>query len=201
MSQEMPQVRIARPEDETAILSMCRRLWEENGLFSYNEDKVRECLHHCYNRKPVKEGEPPETPVVVGVIENNYKIIEASTCLMVSEFYYSDDWHLAELWNFVDEPYRRSKNIDALVEFGKGISVQMGIPYFTGIITNKQMAGKVRKYRRLLGHPAGAFFIYNAPWKSEPMEDHFELRARLKQVAGVCVDTASLRCIFEFVEI
>jgi hypothetical protein len=53
------------------------------------------------------------------------------------------------------------------------------------------MAGKVRKYRRLLGHPAGAFFIYNAPWKTEPMEDHFDLRGRLKQVADVCASNTS----------
>jgi hypothetical protein len=181
MSQELPQVRIATPEDETALLAMCRRLWSENGLFSYNEEKVRDCLHKCYARKSAGD-----TPVIVGVIENNDGIIEASTCLTCSDYFYSDDWHLAELWNFVDEPYRKSKNIDALLEFGKGCAVKMGIPYITGIITNKSMAGKVRKYRRLLGHPAGAFFIYNAPWKSEPMEDHFELRARLKQTADVC---------------
>lgn len=161
-------------------MAMCRRLWEENGLFSYNEEKVRDCLHKCYARKSANE-----TPVIVGVVANG-STIEASTCMMVSDFYYTDDWHLAELWNFVDEPYRKSKNIEALIEFGKGCAVKMGIPYLTGIITNKQMAGKVRKYRRLLGQPAGAFFIYNAPWKAEPMEDHSDLRVRLKQTAGVC---------------
>jgi hypothetical protein len=181
MSNDLPEVRIAQPQDEAAIMAMCRRLWEENGLFSYNEEKVRDCLHKCYARKSANE-----TPVIVGVIANSDGIIEASTCMMVSDFYYTDDWHLAELWNFVDEPYRKSKDIEALIEFGKGCSLKMNIPYLTGIITNKQMAGKVRKYRRLLGHPAGAFFIYNAPWKSEPMEDHVELRSRLKQVAGVC---------------
>lgn len=181
MSNDLPEVRIAQPQDEPEIMAMCRRLWEENGLFSYNEEKVRDCLHKCYARNSANE-----TPVIVGVIANSEGIIEASTCMMVSDFYYTDDWHLAELWNFVDEPYRKSKDIEALIEFGKGCSNKMGIPYLTGIITNKQMAGKVRKYRRLLGQAAGAFFIYNAPWKSDPMEDHFELRTRLKQIAGVC---------------
>lgn len=181
MTSDLPEVTIAMPDDEEAIMAMCRRLHAENGLFSFNDDKVRNCLRMCYARTSARQ-----TPVIVGIIKNADGVIEASTCLMCCDFYYSDDWHLAELWNFVDEPFRRSKNIEALLEYGKSISLKMGIPYFTGIITNKQMAGKVRKYRRLLGHPAGAFFIYNAPWKSEPMEDHFELRNRLKQIAGVC---------------
>jgi hypothetical protein len=65
----------------------------------------------------------------------------------------------------------------------------MDIPFFTGIITNKQMAGKVRLYRRLLGYPTGAFFLYNADkWKPQPMEDHLDLRTRLKEFIVKCSD-------------
>src|SRR5580698_530928 len=135
-SRDLPTVTIARPDQESAIMAMCNRLWEENGLFSYNPEKVRQCLHQCYARK-----DENATPVIVGVITNETGQIEASTCLMVSDFYYTDDWHLAELWNFVDEPYRASRNAEALIQFGKSCADTMSVPFFTGIITNKQMAG------------------------------------------------------------
>jgi hypothetical protein len=179
MQQELPAVRIARPADEEAVMESCRRLHRENGLFSFNDDKVRSCLHRCFNA----EG------TIVGVIGEPGNL-QASTCMAISDYYYSNDWHLAELWNYVEKEHRRSRNAEALIEFGKECSEKMGVPFLTGIITNKQMAGKVRLYRRLLGYPAGAFFIHNASWKSEPMEDHGTLRARLKDYAKMCNEFA-----------
>jgi hypothetical protein len=178
MQQELPVVRIATRADEEEIMAMCRRLHEENGLFTLNEKKVRECLRKCYDR----EGS------VVGVIGEPGNL-QASTCLMISSFYYTDDWHLEEHWNFVDKDFRKARNAEALIEFNKACAIKMGIPLFTGIITNKQMAGKVRLYRRLLGHPAGAYFVYNAKWNVDPIASHGELRGRLKEWAKTCNDS------------
>ena len=183
VKQDRPAVTIALRQDEEEIMEQCRRLHKENGLFTLNDAKVRKYLRLCYARENANA-----TPVIVGVIKNKGRI-EASTCLMVSDFYYTDDWHLAELWNFVDEPYRKSHNAEALIEFGKVCSDKMKIPFFTGIITNKQMAGKVRLYRRLLGYPTGAFFIHGAKWTSEPMQDHTDLRRQLKEYAQLCNDS------------
>lgn len=128
---------------------MTKRLHAENGMFTYDEGKVRALLHRCFKGDKV----------IVGVIGASGRI-EASTCLGIGDFYYTGDWHLEEFWNFVDADYRRSKNADALIEFGKSCADKMKIPFFTGIITAKQMAGKVRLYRRRLGHPIGAYFLY-----------------------------------------
>lgn len=178
MTQEqLPYVRIATPEDEESVMAMCRRLHSENGLFTLNETKVRALLHRCYK----KDG------TIIGVIGQPGHL-EASTCLAISDFHYTDDWHLAEFWNYVEEPFRKSANAEALIEFGKACAVKMDIPFITGIITNKQMAGKVRLYRKLLGYPTGAFFCYNSKWKSEPIEDHSALRQRLKDFAKMCND-------------
>ena len=130
---------------------MTRRLHAENGTFGYDEKKVRELLKRCF----LKQG------TIVGVIGEPGHI-EASTCLGIGDFYYTGDWHLEEFWNYVEPEYRRSKNADALIEFGKSCADKMGIPFFTGIITAKQMAGKVRLYRRRLGPPIGAYFMYGA---------------------------------------
>lgn len=178
MPQALPYVRIATPEDEEPVMAMCRRLHTENGLFSLNEDKIRALLHRCYK----KEG------TIVGVIGEPGHI-EASTCLMISDYYYTDEWHLGELWNYVEESFRKgTDNAEALIEFGKACAVKMNLPFITGVITNKQMAGKVRLYRRLLGYPSGAFFCYNSQWKTEPIEKHDLLRHRLREWAQKCND-------------
>ncbi len=150
MSQaELPAVRIATPRDEDEVVAMTKRLHAENGMFKYDDDKVRTLLRRCFSGDKV----------IVGVIGEPGKI-EASTCLGIGDFYYTGDWHLEEFWNFVDAEYRRSKNADALIEFGKSCADKMGIPFFTGIITAKQMMPKVRLYRRRLGPPVGAYFLY-----------------------------------------
>jgi hypothetical protein len=172
----LPTVRLATPGDEEEIMAMCRRLHAENGLFALREDKVRGCLRKYYKRDGA----------IVGVIGST-GALEASTCLLFSEMYYTDEWHLAELWNFVDSDFRRTRNAEALIEFGKRSAKQIGVPFITGIITNNRTAGKVRLYRRMLGYPAGAFFVFNGNWQqqSEPtIEDFwrpFETRADKRQ--------------------
>lgn len=164
-------------------MDMCHRLHDENGVFEMVDKKVRYLIQNCIFGV---DGKPGNT--IVGVIGEPGHI-EASICLMIANVYYTNDWHLEEFWNFVDKPYRRSRNAEALIEFAKGCADKMQIPLLTGIITNKQMAGKVRLYRRLLGYPTGAYFLYNADkWKPEPMEDHNDLRFRLKEYAAKCSD-------------
>lgn len=168
----LPVVRLATPQDEDGIVAMCHRLWQENGLFSLSEYKVRDCIRRCFNRHGA----------IVGVVGSPGHL-QASICMEITNFYYTDDLHLAELWNFVEEPYRRSRNAEALLEYGKDWARKLEMPFFTGIITNKQMRAKVRLYRRLLGYPVGAFFLYNGRWAVEPMADFTDLKAKLRTAA------------------
>jgi hypothetical protein len=145
-------------------MTLCRSLHDENGLFSLNENKIRAIFRQFYERRGV----------IVGVIGKTGKI-EASTCLLITDNYYTDDKHLTELWNHVGKDYRHSRNAEALIVFGKNCSDKIGIPLITGIITNNRVAGKVRLYRQLLGYPAGAFFVYNGHWMDgvKPSEEDF----------------------------
>lgn len=171
----IPLVRMAQPEDEEHLVSMCLRLHAENALFSLNEEKVRGLIQRYFK----KDG------VIIGVIGLPGSL-QASTCLELSKFYYTDDFHLEEFWNFVEEPFRRSRNAEALVQFGKSCAEQMKMPLVTGIVTNTRMAGKVRLYRRMLGPPAGAYFVHNTKWSTEPLEDHSDTIRQLREAARVC---------------
>ena len=166
---DLPHVRLAVPGDEEDIVAMCRRLHAENGLFTLNEFKVRDCIRRCYNRHGSIVG-------VVGVPGE----LQGSICMELTTFYYTDDMHIAELWNYVDAPYRRgSRNAEALIRYGLDWQTKLGLPFFTGIVTDKQMLAKVRLYRKLLGQPVGAFFLVGGNWKPEPMADFSDLKNRL----------------------
>ncbi len=176
-SADLPVVRLAVPADEAPILAMCRRLHAENGLFSLNENKVRDLVRRYYERKGTTIG-------VVGPIGSPEGVI----CLMFSEQYYTDDWHLAEVWNFVDEPFRASRNAEALVAFAKRCADELRLPLIIGIITRSRTAAKVRLYRRLLGPPAGAFWVHNGQWvNDDPLDgklwkDLLTEQSRLREV-------------------
>jgi len=176
LTSDLPHVRIATPADEDEIMAMCRALHDENGLFSLEEAKIRHLIRRCFNRDKC----------IVGVIGPTGKI-EASTCLVIADSYYTNDWHLAEQWNHVGKEHRQSRNAEALIEFAKKCSDEIGIPLVIGIITNNRVAGKVRLYRQHLGYPAGAFFVHNGKWKDgvKPSEDDFtrpfESRAERRQ--------------------
>src|SRR5262245_66687015 len=101
---DLPKVRIATRADEEEVMAMCRALHEENGLFSLDEGKIRDIFRKYYDRKGAIIG-------VIGQAGN----IEASTCLLISDNYYTNDNHLAELWNHVGRDYRHSRNAEALI--------------------------------------------------------------------------------------
>ena len=153
----LPIVRPAVPEDRPEIWQMCRELHAENGIFGFDEDCVNAMLDKHYQR----------TGGIIGVIGSTGRL-EASCCLVFADIWHSkSDTHIEEIWNYVKPAYRKSHNVDALMEFSKAASLKIGVPLMAGVITNKHTAAKVRLYQRHYGTPAGAFFVYNAQWQNE----------------------------------
>lgn len=144
------RVRLATPQDEEEILGICHRLHAENGLMPLCDRKMREVLNEAFEAKGG----------IIGVIGAPGKI-EGCILLRIGQMWYSDEWCLDELFNFVLPEYRRSRNALELVEFAKTCAERLHIPLFIGIISNERTASKVKLYERRLKKPAGAFFIYN----------------------------------------
>lgn len=162
VGEPLPAVRLASPSDETELMDMVQRLHAENGLFSFSRSK---CLNRMRQLLRCKGG-------IVGVIGAPGSI-QASIGLAIADHYYTDDLHLCELWNYVDEKFRRSRNAESLIEFAKRCAVEIKTPLIIGVVTNIRMAGKIRLYRRRLGYPAGAFFVHNGAWQEPPSKDDF----------------------------
>lgn len=157
-----PTVRLAVKAEEEEIMEMCREIHSENGMVAMSEGKVRGMLNKAFN----KEGG------IIGVI-GNPGALEAIIMIVMTKQWSSDDDHLEELFAYVRRPFRTKYNgtdtiriphAEALVNFAKKCSDEIGIPLVIGIITNKRTAGKVRLYRSILGYPAGAYFVVNAKW-------------------------------------
>lgn len=157
-----PTVRLAMKAEEEELMEMCREIHAENGLVSMAEDKVRSMLNRAFN----KEGG------IIGVIGKPGSL-EAIIMIVMTNFWSSNDTHLEELFSYVRRPFRTKYNgpdtikmphAEALVNFAKKCSDDIGVPLVIGIITNKRMAGKVRLYRSILGYPAGAYFVVNPKW-------------------------------------
>jgi hypothetical protein len=162
----MPIVRKADIRDEPEIMAMCRDLHRENGIFTMSDDKVRDYLRRAF----AKQG------AVIGVIGPPGRI-EGSIYLMISDFWYSQEWHLAELWSYVMPQYRKSNNAKELINFAKRCSDELKVPAVIGIISNERTKAKVQLYQRQLGTAAGAFFLYGG--KTGQCTDTIESRLHM----------------------
>lgn len=142
-------VRKAAAADEPELLEMCRNLHSENGMFSMDDAKVSEMLHRAFNKKGA----------IVGVIGETGKI-QGAIFLLISTFWYTNDWCLEELFNYVRPEYRKSTNAKDLINFGKRCSDDLGIPLVIGVVSNERTRAKLGLYQRQLAEPVGAYFLH-----------------------------------------
>jgi hypothetical protein len=148
----------ARPDDRDEVIEICREDWEENSQFSLSMPKLETMVDRILDRG---EG-------VIGLIRREGEI-EALMVLQVSQFWYSDDWCLEEVLNFVRPQFRRSTNAKDMISFAKRCSDEIGIPLVIGIVSNERTAAKIALYERQLGKPCGGYFIYSKKRLAAPL--------------------------------
>lgn len=141
-------VRLAGPQDEAGIMTLCELLHEENGLPPMDRELVRDTIQAAFDQRGG----------VIGVI-GPVGALEGVIYLSISRFWYSHTPHLEELFNFVHPDHRKSSHAKALIEFAKGCASD-GVRLVIGVVSNKRTEAKVRLYERRLGKPAGAYFVY-----------------------------------------
>lgn len=162
---QVSRVRKATAADEPDLMHLCRELQSENALMPMNQDRVLQYLRRAFN----SEG------AICGVIGDVGRI-EGAIYLVIGNFWYSDQWHLEEFFNFVRPQYRRSNNAKDLIGFAKRCSDEIGIPLVIGIISNERTEAKVRLYERQLAKPSGAFFVHN-PLATQASSTHVQRAA------------------------
>ena len=152
-------VSIAQPEDEDELYDvLSQELFNENGTFSLSERKGRGFIRETVNK--MNYG-------IIGVIREEGSIA-ATIGMTLGTFWYSDDWHVEEYWNFVRPEFRksigtenkRSNYAHDLINFAKWYSERMELILNIGIISTKHTEAKCRLYGRILV-PVGQFFMHN----------------------------------------
>lgn len=180
-------VRTATAADAPEIMRLLRLMHAESGMQALDEDCAREVFDRAFQKKGG----------IIGVI-GPQDDIHGMICLLITRSWYTSEFHLEELFNYVRPDARKSDHAKTLIRFAAHCSDQIGIPLMIGVLTNRAMAAKVRLYRQVLGYPAGAFFVYGAKdWaNSQPANEEFWLGAfpettsqkrrikRLKTIAG-----------------
>lgn len=167
-------VRIATAADSDEIMRLLNMMHAEGGILPLSELAAKRTFDLAFNRQGG----------ILGVIGEPGDI-KAMIFLLISKFWYTEEHHLEELFNFVrpDVRHRPGKSAKEgyafqLIEFAKKCSNEIGIPLTIGILTNIRMEGKVRLYRRALDDvPAGAWFVHFPPgkgWQNETNADFWK---------------------------
>lgn len=135
----------------------------ENGMMPLDEQCASEFFARAFDRKGG----------IIGVIGEPGDI-RAQIYLLLSRFWYTKAMHLEEMFNYVRPDCRQSDYARTLMAFGQRCSDEIKVPLLIGVLTNSRMEGKVRLYRRQMGVPAGAFFVYGANWTlCDPSREDF----------------------------
>ena len=146
-------VRIAGPEDTAEIVNLFLWMHQENGIFNLDEEKTENFIKMATEHR---HG-------IIGVIDGKDGM-DGMICLIPDQLWYSNEWFLNEVFNFVHPEARRSTRAKSLISFAKKMSDEMNMPLILGVVSNYRTEAKVKLYERQFPK-AGAFFIHNASAK------------------------------------
>lgn len=146
-------VRIADWNDEPEIIRLLHMMWAEGGMFPLDIEKSREAFAKAFSHKGG----------IIGVVGDPGNL-EAMIFLGIGQYWYTKDDHLGEIFNYVRPDCRRSGHAKDLILFGRSTAEKLGMPLVIGVMSNLRTEGKVLLYKRLLGIPVGAYFVYGVKW-------------------------------------
>lgn len=143
-------VRLGVPEDIKPIYDLMMLAHEECGEHKVSPDKVLHKIALATHRQASLIG-------VVGDVGE--KVLKGYVLLIIDPVWYSDDYQLLEVSNFVHPDFRRSDFAKQLIVFSKRCADNLSLDLTMGVFSNERTEAKVRLYRRQLP-PVGAFFCY-----------------------------------------
>lgn len=146
-------VRIASMDDRAGMLSLLDLMHAENGVASLCRPKMEAALDRGLRRERS----------LIGVIGDNK--IEAAIGLVIHSWWYSEDAHFEDIFNFVHPEHRKSSHARELLGFAKKAADDLGIQLLIGVLSTERTQAKVKLYERIFGPSAGAGFVYPRPQK------------------------------------
>lgn len=146
------RIRIGTPEDMHDCMALALTACEENGFLNPAPDKLAQ---EMWSALSLDNG-------IVGLIGQPDGKPEGITLLRIGSMWYSRSVVVEEKAIFIHKDFRSAKGGRGrkLCEFGKSVADALQIPLIIGVLSNTRTEAKTRMYRRILGEPAGAFWLY-----------------------------------------
>lgn len=141
-------VRLALPHEREAIFNLMLEAYADNGRGNVSHHKLMSVIDRTLGRQGG----------LMGVIEEDGKLV-ALVALCLSQYCYTDDWHIEELINYVHRDYRRSTHAKSLIRFAKWTADYLNVELLMGIISHERVEAKIRLYEREMTL-TGAIFRY-----------------------------------------
>lgn len=146
---EFADIAFVKKGDEAALMKVLERNHEENPLATLSWPKVEAIVRRGIDQELA----------LIGVIRGPKGVIEATAGFLISQWWFSEEFHLEELWIYVVPEYRRSTHARHLYRWAKYLSDEMKMPIVSGVMTLEKMRPKVRLAQRELPQ-VGAVFMY-----------------------------------------
>jgi hypothetical protein len=153
-------VRFATPEDEPAILSRLLEDVAENASHIAPPSEARIMAQVQAGTR--KQGG------IVGIIDGDNDKPAAVCVLIPAQWWWSEDWYLFEVCNYVHPDHRRSKCIDDLIDFERWLADEWTVQYgrqvhlLTGVMGTRRLHAKILLYWRRLTE-VGRAYLYPPP--------------------------------------
>lgn len=162
----MSIVRLGTRDDEHELLKLLTLMHEEGGMFDLDISRAQEMFSMAFDQKGG----------VLGVI-GPPNDVQAAIFLLITRYWYTNQYHLEELFCYVRPDFRTSKHASDLLNFSKQSSDLLKLPLSIGVLSNIEAEGKLKLYYRKFGTPAGAFFAYGAKWVNgkQPSDDFWKV--------------------------
>lgn len=141
-------VRKATSNHKSIILDICRQNHEENGQFNLDMGKVEATVDRALHN----EG-------AIGIVGKPDKI-EGAILLSIGQFWYTKEYCLEEVFNYVLPEYRKSTHAKDMIKFAIRCSDEIPLPLVIGVVSNERTRAKLELYKRQLGDPVGGYFLH-----------------------------------------
>ena len=147
-------VRVATVDDLHEVMDLAIAAAKENSLFDTTATHLLQTIWPAVNQQHS----------IIGAIGKQDGPIEGMVVLVVGTLPYTDEMCVEEKVLFVSPEFRNAKGgrANKLIHFMMGVAQSLSLPLLTGVLSNKDTDAKVALYTRVLGKPAGAFWIWGA---------------------------------------
>jgi hypothetical protein len=163
----MTEIRLADEHDEFEIFKLCSLMHSEQPYHPLSWDRIVPMIRLATSR----------TRGIIGVVGERHDL-KAAIFLVLDQIWYSDEWQLLELFNYVREDARKSTFAKDLIVYAKQCADRLNLDLTVGVYSTIRTQAKIRLYSRMIPQ-VGAFFGYTPPGRPS-----FEQRLRDLDVAA-----------------